>query len=98
MARELTKLHEEWLHGTLPEILVSIQKRSGIRGEITLVIDRGAADVAPVSVPSSLRQHVEEETRRTGASRKEALRSVARARGISRKEAYRQLLDEDPGT
>ena len=41
VARELTKIHEELLHGTLPELLNLLQARDRIKGEITLVIERG---------------------------------------------------------
>jgi 16S rRNA (cytidine1402-2'-O)-methyltransferase len=94
LARELTKIHEEWLRSTLPSILVTLQARPRIQGEITIVIAGG--EVAPPSPPSpvSLRQDLHQEIEETGAPHKEALRAVARRRGISRKEAYRLLLEE----
>jgi len=94
LARELTKIHEEWLHGTLPEILAALRPRPQILGEITLLVDRGALEAVPAGTdwPSSIAQHLQEEMQRTGASQKEALKAIARRRGISRKEAYRQLL------
>jgi 16S rRNA (cytidine1402-2'-O)-methyltransferase len=93
LARELTKIHEEWLRGTLSEIAVNLHARTQIRGEITLVVDRGvSAPQAQVSWPASIGQHLEAEMRRTGSSRKEALKAIARQRGISRKDAYRHLL------
>ena len=94
LARELSKIHEEWLHGTLPEILAALRTRPQILGEITLLVDRGALEAVPAGTdwPSSIAQHLQEEMQRTGASQKEALKAVARRRGISRREAYRQLL------
>ncbi len=94
LARELTKIHEEWLHGTLPEILDALRARSQILGEITLLVDRGNPESVPAQAdwPASIAQHLQEEMQRTGASQKEALKAIARQRGISRKEAYRQLL------
>ena len=94
LARELSKIHEEWLHGTLPEILAALRARPQILGEITLLVDRGALDSVPAATdwPSSIAQHLQEEMQRTGASQKDALKAIARRLGISRKEAYRQLL------
>ncbi|MBZ5498794.1 MAG: 16S rRNA (cytidine(1402)-2'-O)-methyltransferase [Acidobacteriia bacterium] len=94
LARELTKIHEEWLQGTLPEILTALRTRPQIRGEITLIVDRGASVPPPAqaSWPASIAEHLQEEMQKTGASRKDALKSIARQRGISRKDAYRQLL------
>jgi 16S rRNA (cytidine1402-2'-O)-methyltransferase len=94
IARELTKVHEEWLRGTLPEILAALRARSQILGEITLLVDRGSPETIPAQTgwPTSIARHLQEEMQRTGASQKEALKAIARQRGISRKEAYRQLL------
>src|SRR5262245_15312162 len=92
LARELTKVHEEFLRGSVCEIRDTIRSRSRIEGEITIVVAPGPAPAA-ASFPESLAEHLEEEIARTGASRKEALRAVARQRGISRREAYKVLLD-----
>jgi len=97
LARELTKIHEEWLHGTLTEILRILRSRASVQGEITLVIDRGQPAPEVATWPESIGEHLEEEMGRTGCARNEALKSVARQRGISRKEAYRLLLEEKSG-
>ena len=96
VARELTKIHEEWLRGTLPELLAEFRSRPQVRGEITLVVDRGEqlpAAEGP-SWPKSISRHLRDQIEKTGASQKEALKAVARERGISRKDAYRQLLND----
>jgi 16S rRNA (cytidine1402-2'-O)-methyltransferase len=91
VARELTKIHEELLHGTLPELLNLLQARDRVQGEITMVIERGENVPVPAEYPESLRQHMEEEMRKTGLPRNEALKSVAKQRGITRREAYNAL-------
>ncbi|MGD0308883.1 MAG: 16S rRNA (cytidine(1402)-2'-O)-methyltransferase [Acidobacteriota bacterium] len=93
LAREMTKIHEEWLRGTLVDIAGAIRARPQIRGEITLVVARGSSALAqeqPVC-PASIKQHLQQELLRTGASPKDALKAIARQRGLSRREAYRQL-------
>ncbi len=97
LARELTKLHEEWVSGTLKEVLESLRNRSTIQGEITLVIGRGEPSPEPAAWPVSIAEHLNDEMHRTGLSRSDALKSVARQRGISRREAYRLLLEEKAG-
>jgi 16S rRNA (cytidine1402-2'-O)-methyltransferase len=94
VARELTKVHEELLHGTLPEILDLLKARPKIQGEITIVIDRGESAPEQVNCPASILQHLQEEMQKTGLPRNEALKSVAKQRGISRKEAYNELNEE----
>jgi len=94
MARELTKIHEEFLHGTLPEILADLRARPGIKGEITLVIEQGEQIQANAVYPDSIMQHLEQEMNKSFLPRNEALKSVAKRRGISRRDAYRQLIAE----
>lgn len=94
VARELTKIHEEFLTGTLPELLDQLQTREKIRGEIVVVVERGETSREPSEYPDSIKQQLEEEIQKTGLSRKEALKSIARQRGITRKQAYQMILDE----
>ncbi|MBI4248624.1 MAG: 16S rRNA (cytidine(1402)-2'-O)-methyltransferase [Elusimicrobia bacterium] len=46
LGRELTKLHEEWLWGTVGEIRAQLAARAGVRGEITLALNP-RKDLAP---------------------------------------------------
>ena len=59
LARELTKMHEEWTRGTLTELLEIMSARAKIRGEITLVVGPGQA-----GIPETLRQRLAETGRR----------------------------------
>lgn len=97
LARELTKIHEEWLLGNLQEILDDVSARTEIRGEITLVIGGGESPTGRATGTASIGESVEQDMRATGANRKEALKAVARRLGISRREAYRRLLEETSG-
>ncbi len=94
LARELTKVHEEWLHGTLDDIHAELSHRPKIQGEITLLLEGGEPAPASNTWPDSLTEHMEAEMAKNGMSRKEALKAVARQRGITRKEAYRLILAE----
>ncbi|HWW50828.1 MAG TPA: 16S rRNA (cytidine(1402)-2'-O)-methyltransferase [Verrucomicrobiae bacterium] len=97
VARELTKLYEEFLRGHLEDLLAAVRKKPP-RGEITLLIsppdlqaaEGGHAESARSVVPLSRR--VEEIMKVQGADRKAALKQAARERGLTRREAYRQLL------
>jgi 16S rRNA (cytidine1402-2'-O)-methyltransferase len=94
IGREITKIHEEFMSGSLPELLNILQQRPKIQGEFVLVIERGEVFAEPVDFPASIKQHLEEEMNKTGLSRNDALKSVARQRGVSRKQAYNELNDE----
>ena len=97
IAREVTKMHEEFLRGHLQELLAEMRKKPA-RGEITLLIgpedgqpsQPGAPNNAANEAPLSHR--VEEIMKAKGVDRKAALKQAARERGITRREAYKQLL------
>jgi 16S rRNA (cytidine1402-2'-O)-methyltransferase len=96
LARELTKIYEEFLQGTLAELLDQLRARPKIQGEITLIIERGHAASPALQWPISIKQHLEVEIQKSGLSRNEALKNIAKQRGISRREAY-NLLNEELG-
>jgi 16S rRNA (cytidine1402-2'-O)-methyltransferase len=93
IAREVTKLHEEFLRGTLEE-LVELAGKRNLRGEITLLIGPAATGAQPVAVRVSLKQRVEQLQAEAGLEHKAALKQAARERGLAKREAYRQLLLE----
>ncbi len=91
VAREITKIHEEFLRGTLSELLASARKRPP-RGEITLLIGPGG-EKTPAAPPSvSLKQRIEQLQAEAGLDRKAALKLAAKERGLGKREAYKQLL------
>jgi 16S rRNA (cytidine1402-2'-O)-methyltransferase len=93
VAREVTKIHEEFLRGTLLELRDAAKERAP-RGEITLMIgppEEGALQVAP-SV--SLKERVSQIETEMGLDRKAALKQAARERGLGKRDAYKQLLLE----
>lgn len=92
VARELTKLHEEFLRGTAAEIREDLSKRPAVRGEFTILIDRGPEQAAPMG---SLSEHVEALVA-AGVPRMEAIKQAAKARGLSKREAYGQLESKKP--
>jgi len=94
LAREVTKLHEEFRRGKLSELMASLEERPA-RGEITLLIGPEDASEARANVDStqSLSERVEELIRQAKLDRKDALKLAAKERGITRRAAYGQLLE-----
>jgi 16S rRNA (cytidine1402-2'-O)-methyltransferase len=97
LAREVTKLHEEFRRGKLTELFQSLEEHPA-RGEITLVIGppEKAAPGSHVNTAQSLAARVDELMHQAKLDRKEALKLAAKERGITKRDAYRQLLDENP--
>jgi 16S rRNA (cytidine1402-2'-O)-methyltransferase len=93
IAREVTKIHEEFLRGPLAELLESARKRAP-RGEITLLIGPGDPQMQKVDSSVPLKQRVEQLEAEAGIDRKAALKQAARERGLGKREAYKQLLLE----
>ncbi len=89
IARELTKLHEEFVRGSLSELAVKFSD-ANIKGEIVLLIDRERSLNFSVKHPGSLQDRVSE-MESEGLDRKAALKKAAKEFGMSRSEAYRIL-------
>ncbi|HUR97188.1 MAG TPA: 16S rRNA (cytidine(1402)-2'-O)-methyltransferase [Pyrinomonadaceae bacterium] len=87
VAREITKMHEEFSRGKLSELHTKFSSAT-VKGEIVLLIDRFQNAAAHVPKTSSLKQRLEE-IEAEGMERKAALKKVAREFGISKSEAYR---------
>ena len=90
VARELTKIHEEFLRGTPAELEAQLRSRPSVKGEITLLIARAERGAEQPADGASLESEVEI-CMRQGMSRMEALKQVAHQHGLSKREAYRLL-------
>jgi len=99
VARELTKVHEEFLRGPVAEVRSEITARDRVRGEITLLVE--APPWSPSSeaaqAEGSLARRVERLQSAHGLDEKEALKMLARELGSSRSELYRELQREKAG-
>jgi len=88
VARELTKMHEEFLRGTAVEIQAQLAARGSMKGESTLLVGKAVAP-APDDTPVS---EAVEELVRAGAGRMDAIKQVARRRGLSKRAVYEEAL------
>lgn len=93
IARELTKLHEEFLRGTVAEVRAALATRT-VRGEMVLMLVADAAEGGGVVRRGSIGAEVAALMQAEGLSEKDALKRVARERGMGKSEAYRELQRE----
>lgn len=94
LARELTKMHEQFLRGALSEVAASLDATS-VRGEIVLVIAPAQPESATgAQTDRSITEDVDEIIEREGLDQKAALKRVARSRGLTKSDAYRRLIAE----
>jgi 16S rRNA (cytidine1402-2'-O)-methyltransferase len=94
VARELTKLHEEFLRGAVGEVRATLAGRASVRGEMVLLFTPAAAEVGGEGRTLSVAKEVRELMKAQGLAEKDALKQVARARGMGKSEAYRELQRE----
>ena len=109
VARELTKVHEEFVRGTVAEVRSDLAARDRIRGEITLLVEAPRAAAGSVGnfeteieekerIADQYAPKIEELINRMksekGLDEKDALKRLARELGRSKSELYRELQRE----
>jgi len=90
VARELTKLHEEFARGTLSELVTRFSTQPA-KGEIVLVIERGEKNAQQTSGSATDLAGLVAEFEAQGIDHKTALKKAAKALGMGKSDAYRML-------
>ncbi len=90
LARELTKVHEEFLRGNLSEL---IQNLDEVRGEFVIVVEGSTSP--EIIAPTENISEVVEKFLAQGLDKKSAMREAAKIFNVSRREIYNTLLKED---
>jgi 16S rRNA (cytidine1402-2'-O)-methyltransferase len=90
IAREVTKVHEEFLRGRAGDVLNTLNARGDIKGEITLLIGK-AEEGQEVASGVSVRRRIEQIMAEEKLDEKAALKRIAKEMGVSKSEAYREL-------
>jgi 16S rRNA (cytidine1402-2'-O)-methyltransferase len=89
VARELTKVHEDIIRGSLSELISHFEAKPP-KGELVLLIDRESARTLPKDAQTTLAERVAE-LKSAGQEHRAALKQAAREFGLTRSEAYREL-------
>lgn len=96
IARELTKLHEEYIHTTFEEAISKIEQ-FGIKGEIVLLIEGKDLSVLEQEIKEKQNQidsvSLVKEYIKKGISKKEAIKQVAKQKGVTKNEVYQECID-----
>lgn len=96
IARELTKIHEEYLHTTFEEAIEMIEK-VGIKGEIVLIVEgknmeellkEKQDEVCRLDSVETVKKYIEE-----GMSKKDAIKMVAKLKGVNKNEVYKECIE-----
>lgn len=94
LARELTKVHEEFLRGTVSEVRQALASREAIRGEIVLLLDARPISEKGGASGSSVSERIRELEQSEKLSEKDALKRIAKERGVSKSDIWRELQRE----
>ena len=90
LSREMTKLYEETIRGSVSEVLGEIEKRGEVKGEVTIVVEgaspeSGEADTE--AVDTMLQSY-----KKKGLSLKDAVKIVSGETGYSKSKTYKRAL------
>jgi 16S rRNA (cytidine1402-2'-O)-methyltransferase len=92
LVRELTKMYEEVLRGTLPELLEQLKERPA-RGEIAVVVGGAVQGARSTPGPEELAERARA-LMAQGVDRKEAMSRVARETGAPRRAVFDALVED----
>ncbi|MBZ0115684.1 MAG: 16S rRNA (cytidine(1402)-2'-O)-methyltransferase [Sandaracinaceae bacterium] len=91
VCRELTKIHEEAVRGTLSSLAKTFEEREA-RGEITIVVDALAHDAEPEPLDDALVAARIDALLEEGMGAKEIARELAAELGLPKREVYQRVL------
>lgn len=94
LARELTKIHEEFLRGTVREVRDRLTSREAVRGEMVLLVEAQPVPAGSSIGAASVRARLAELEKSEELTEKDALKRIARERGLSKSEVWRELQRE----
>jgi len=88
LARELTKVHEEFLRGKISELIKNLDEP---RGEFVILIEGNKFSAQIEENPIDFYKNLIEQ----GIDKKEAMREAAKKFNVSRRDIYNKLLKEE---
>lgn len=90
VARELTKIHEEFLRGKAAEVREELLRRGAVKGEITLLVGKAQPEEPAPAPEADVRSRLKQ-LERQGLSRMEAMKRLARELGVGKRDVYRMI-------
>ncbi|MCY3826160.1 MAG: 16S rRNA (cytidine(1402)-2'-O)-methyltransferase [Candidatus Dadabacteria bacterium] len=91
IAREMTKLYEEVIRGSVSEVISILSKKESIKGEVTIVLGgsgKGRGEISTEEVQRTLRAMKE-----SGTALSDAVRTVCESSGALKNSVYRIALE-----
>jgi len=95
LARELTKIHEEHLEGTLREMALRFAGLEQVKGEVTLVVGGPAGEAGAAASVTEMAAAVVRVQEKEGISKMDAIKSVAHRMHLPKSAVYDAVLEEE---
>ena len=94
IARELTKIHEEYIYTTLLEAIKMVEE-NGIKGEIVLVVEgeKNSLKASDVNILNTSNKELVLNEIKAGLDKKEAIKKIAKLKGLTKNEVYQECID-----
>jgi 16S rRNA (cytidine1402-2'-O)-methyltransferase len=89
LCREATKVHEEYVRGSLGALRARLAERAEVKGEVVLVVEGAAEPTAPDADAETVYAALAAQ----GLTRREAVKETARRLGLPAREVYKRVLD-----
>ena len=89
LAREITKIHEEYLRENIDEL---IEKAKDIKGEIVLILEGAKKNEEEFWTKLSIEEHYKYYEKK-GLNKKEIIKQIAKDRNVNKNEIYQKFLE-----
>lgn len=94
LAREITKIHEEFIRGSIKDILNTMEE---VRGEYVIIIEGSLNSKKDLKLMELNEKTIEEHYsfyEKQGLEKKEIIKKIAKDRNINKNEIYQQFLNK----
>lgn len=88
LARELTKIHEEYIRGTIEDLM---ERADDLKGEIVLIIENNTQKEENELNQLSLEEHYDF-YKKQGLEKKEIIKKMAKDRNVNKNEIYKRFF------
>ena len=93
LAREITKIHEEFIRGNIDEIL---EKSENLKGEMVLIIEGNNKEKENELCDLSIEEHYKYYEKQ-GLDKKEIIKKIAKDRNVNKNEIYKLFINKEEG-
>ena len=94
LARELTKIHEEFIRGKLSQVLENIEN---IKGEFVIIVEGNNESKKDIEIKNLNTLSLDEQYEfyeKKGFSKKDIIKQIAKDRGVNKNEIYQYFLEK----